>query len=75
MADRPLFEFCSSSGRTTYETCNEVQALDLLGHIIYYTKEVATGEYRGILSSLDAVEHYQHEQCDTSLYIGSIRRF
>ena len=38
-----------------------------------YTKKLAMGECRGMFSGLDAVVHYDYEQCDTAPYVGSIR--
>ena len=35
----------------------EVQVLHLLGHLMQNTRQLAIGEFRGILSSLDAVVH------------------
>ena len=50
-----------------------MQILNLLDHLMQCTKKLAIGEYRGILTSLDAVVHYCYEQCDIPPYIFSIR--
>ena len=57
MADRPYFEFSSSSERTKKRVVwGAGTGPARLSHVVYQ-KKLAIGEYRGILINLDAVVH------------------
>ena len=55
VADRQNFAFCSSSERTTKRVVGGAGLGP--GYFMWHKNKFATGEYRGILISLDAVVH------------------
>ena len=72
MEDRPYLNSTVRPKRNTKRMLGACIGPARSSHVVYQ-KKLAIGEYRGILSSLDAVVHYYYEQCDTALCIGNIR--
>ena len=58
LADRPYFEFSSSSEQTTKRVVWGAGIGPARLSLVRYTKKIAMCEYRGILISFDAVVHF-----------------